>query len=137
MKIIRKLVVPLIIIALGAISLMALSLMRQPAEQKVEIDTTPVVDVYVVEAQPYQLMIESQGVSEPLSRTQLIANVSGIVLSYNAAFNAGGMVTQGDVLVEIENLDYLCVLKSAEANLARAKASFAEEQARARIAAEE
>jgi multidrug efflux pump subunit AcrA (membrane-fusion protein) len=137
MKIIRKLVVPLIIIALGAIGLVALSLMRQPAEQKVEIDTTPVVDVYVVEAQPYQLMIESQGVSEPLSRTQLIANVSGIVLSYNAAFNAGGMVTQGDVLVEIEKLDYLSVLKSAEANLARAKAGFSEEQARAQIAADE
>jgi RND family efflux transporter MFP subunit len=137
MKITRKLVVPLIIIVLGVVGLMSLSLVRQPAEQKVEIDTTPVVDIYVVEAQPYQLIIESQGVSEPLSRTQLIANVSGIVLSYNSAFNAGGMVTHGDVLVEIEKLDYLSALKSAEANLARAQAGFSEEQARAKIAADE
>jgi multidrug efflux pump subunit AcrA (membrane-fusion protein) len=97
MNISLKVLVPLIIVALGAIGLTLLSSLKRPAEQKVKIDKTPVVDVYTVEVQPYQLTIESQGVSEPLSRTQLIANVSGIVLSYNTAFNAGGMVTQGDV----------------------------------------
>jgi RND family efflux transporter MFP subunit len=137
MNISRKVLVPLIIVALGAIGLTLLSSLKRPAEQKVKIDKTPVVDVYTVEVQPYQLTIESQGVSEPLSRTQLIANVSGIVLSYNTAFNAGGMVTQGDVLVEIEKLDYLSALKTAAANLARAKAGYAEEQARAKIAADE
>jgi len=137
MNISRKVLVPLIIVAFGAIGLTLLSTLKRPAEQKVTIDKTPVVDVYTVEVQPYQLTIESQGVSEPLSRTQLIANVSGIVLSYNTAFNAGGMVTQGDVLVEIEKLDYLSALKTAEANLARAKAGYAEEQARAKIAADE
>ncbi len=137
MNISRKVVVPFVILALGAIGLLLLSSMKRPAEQKIAVDNTPVVDVYVVEVKPYQLMIESQGVSEPLSRTQLIANVSGIVLSYSSTFNAGGMVTQGDVLVEIEKLDYLRALKFAEANLARAKAGYTEEQARAKIAADE
>lgn len=137
MNISRKVLVPLVIVAIGAIGLTLLSTMKQPTEQKIIVDKTPVVDVYIVDVQPYQLTIESQGVSEPLSRTQLIANVSGIVLSYNSAFNAGGMVTQGEVLVEIEKLDYLSALKSAEANLARAKAGYSEEQARAKIAADE
>ena len=137
MNINYRVTIPLIIVAVGAAAFMSLASMRQPPEQKVDVDQTPIVDVYIVEIQPYQLIVESQGVSEPLSHTQLIANVSGIVLSYNAAFNAGGMVTKGDVLVEIEKLDYLSVLKSAEANLARAKAGFSEEQARAQIAAEE
>ena len=137
MNINYRVTIPLIIVAVGAAAFMSLASMRRPPEQKVDVDQTPIVDVYIVEIQPYQLIVESQGVSEPLSHTQLIANVSGIVLSYNAAFNAGGMVTKGDVLVEIEKLDYLSVLKSAEANLARAKAGFSEEQARAQIAAEE
>ena len=137
MNINYRVTIPLIIVAVGAAAFMSLASMRQPPEQKVDVDQTPIVDVYIVEIQPYQLIVESQGVSEPLSHTQLIANVSGIVLSYNVAFNAGGMVTKGDVLVEIEKLDYLSVLKSAEANLARAKAGFSEEQARAQIAAEE
>jgi RND family efflux transporter MFP subunit len=137
MKITRTFVVPIIIIGLGAAGFALLASMRQPPEQKAEIDRTPLVDVYVIETQPYQLVVDSQGVSEPLSRTQLIANVSGVVVSYNAAFTAGGMVTRGEVLVEIEKLDYLSALKSAEANLARAKAGFSEEQARAQIAADE
>jgi RND family efflux transporter MFP subunit len=137
MHLARKILLPLIIIAAGIFGLFILSTMKQEAEQKAKVDKTPVVDAFTVEIQPYQLMVESQGVSEPLSRTQLIANVSGVVLSYNSAFNAGGMVTEGEVLVEIEKLDYLSALKSAEANLARAKAGFTEEQARAQIAADE
>jgi hypothetical protein len=116
MKITRTFVVPIIIIGLGAAGFALLASMRQPPEQKAEIDRTPLVDVYVIETQPYQLVVDSQGVSEPLSRTQLIANVSGVVVSYNAAFTAGGMVTRGEVLVEIEKLDYLSALKSAEAS---------------------
>ena len=137
MKITRTFVVPIIIIAIGVVGFSLLASMRQPPEQKTKIDRTPFVDVYVIETQPYQLVIDSQGVSQPLSRTQVTANVSGIVISYNAAFTAGGMVTRGEVLVEIEKLDYLSALKSAEANLARAKAGFSEEQARAQIAADE
>jgi multidrug efflux pump subunit AcrA (membrane-fusion protein) len=137
MKISPKVVLPLVILALGAIGLILLSTMKQPLEQKITADKTPVVEVFVVDVQPYQLMIKSQGVSEPLSQTQLIANVSGIVLSYNSAFNAGGMVTQGEVLVEIEKLDYLSALKTSEANLARARAGYAEEKARSKIAADE
>lgn len=137
MNISRKVVLPLVIVALGAIGLTLLSTMKKPLEQKIAVDKTPVVEVFIVDVQPYQLMIESQGVSEPLSRTQLIANVSGIVLSYNSAFNAGGMVTQGEVLVEIEKLDYLSALKTSEANLARAKAGYSEEKARSKIAADE
>jgi multidrug efflux pump subunit AcrA (membrane-fusion protein) len=137
MNIVRKIFLPVIIIAAGVFGLIILSTMKQPAEQKAKIDKTPVVDVFIVEVQPYQLIVESQGISEPLSRTQLIANVSGVVLSYNSAFNAGGIVAEGEVLVEIEKLDYLSAVKSAEANLARAKAGFTEEQARAQIAADE
>jgi hypothetical protein len=81
MSILRKLVTPLIIIATGAIGLALLSTMKQPADQKAKTEKTPVVDVYIIDVQPYQLMIESQGLSQPLSQTQLIANVSGIVVS--------------------------------------------------------
>lgn len=113
-----------------------LSTQRQPQQTPPEI--TPLsVEVAPAKKQTINYYINTQGSVEPKLTTTLTAEVTGRVVFVSPSFVQGGFFNKGDVLIQIDPADYRTAVKTAEANLARARASLAEEKARAKVAEDE
>lgn len=84
--------------------------------------------------QDYTVNIHSQGEIRAHHTTSLTPQVGGRVVKISPKFEDGAFFREGDVLLQIEKSDFLTEIASARAQLARAEAAYAQEQARARQA---
>lgn len=132
-----KVGIPLLIIigAVGIAGVMIAS--KSPPEKKSTPKKAFLVDATAVHKKSLNYKVKSQGTVLPKVQTVLSAQVSGRVVNVAAAFIEGGLFLKGDVLVQLEQADYITDLKAAEAELARSNAALEEEQARGKVAAEE
>lgn len=121
---IRKLFIPVLVVVasiLGAVTLMATAPELEPSTIE-PIATT--VRVREVVPQPIQLTVHSQGTVVPNTESELIPEVSGRVVWMSPALVNGGYFESGDVLLRLDDSDYLSLLERARANLNRAEAEF-------------
>lgn len=81
--------------------------------------------------------VQAQGTVTPRIETDLVSEVSGKVVWMSEAFVAGGTFEAGEVLARIDPSDYETALLAAEAELAAAEATLADEQARSDAARED
>lgn len=95
------------------------------------------VDAIRLKLEDYPVIVHTQGTVQPRTESTLIPQVLGRVRWVSPAFREGGFFENGDILLRIENSDYLTALVVAEANLARAQLSRAEEEARSEQALED
>lgn len=129
-----KIVLPIVIVVVAVGLLVFLSKARQPAEQRDELPTGVLVDAITAHVEDIQYRIVSQGTVQPKLMTSLISEVNGRIIEVSPNFVEGGFFAKGELLVKVEQDDYLTAVKAAEANLARASASLEEEKARVRVA---
>src|SRR6056297_1629023 len=81
--------------------------------------------------------IEAQGTVQPKTRTTVVSEVSGPIVWMSDAFIAGGLFEAGEDLARIDPSDYEAALLAAEAEMAAARATLADEQARSDAARED
>lgn len=118
-------------IILGAIAVVIMLAMNRPQPEQRELATSAmVVDVIAAQSSQGNFMVSGQGTVRPRTETALAAEVSGRVMRLSDQFVAGGFFRAGDVLVEIDPSDYEAALLQAEADLAGARATLADETAR-------
>ncbi|GHF82986.1 efflux RND transporter periplasmic adaptor subunit [Thalassotalea marina] len=132
-----KIILPIVILAAGVAVFFALMSMKKPPEEKEQVDNTPIVAVEEISVAPLTLEVGSYGVVKPKYETELVAQVSGQIVSLSPLFVRGGFVKEGQLLARIDPSDYQAALIDAEANLASAKASLKEEVARGKVAEDE
>lgn len=132
-----KIILPIVILIAGVAVFFALMSMKKPPEEKEQVDNTPIVAVEEISVAPLTLKVGSYGVVKPKYETELIAQVSGQIVSLSPTFVRGGFVKEGQQLARIDPSDYQAALIDAEANLASAKASLKEEVARGKVAEDE
>ncbi|GAA0213747.1 efflux RND transporter periplasmic adaptor subunit [Kangiella japonica] len=106
-----------------------LSLKPEPPKKKPVVQAT-VVETQIVKKEPIQFIVDSQGPVKPVIDTNLVAEVSGRITKVSDKFKVGSFVKKGDVLFEIDAANYIASVRSAEANLAQAKASYQDAKAR-------
>ncbi|MCE2594076.1 efflux RND transporter periplasmic adaptor subunit [Motilimonas cestriensis] len=92
----------------------------------------PVVNVQVLPlvSQAYQVNINSFGTIQPRSQGALVSQVSGSITKVSPNFVVGGFFEQDEVLIEVDNRDYLAALQIAEAALIQARLELTQEQAK-------
>ncbi len=120
----RKLIIPaLVIIAsiLGAVTLMATSPQLEP---NVPAPVPPTVRVVVIEPQPVQMSVQSQGTVAPNTESELIPEVSGRVIWMSKSLVNGGYFEKGAVLLRLDDEDHRSSLQRAKATLTRAEAEY-------------
>lgn len=127
--------IAMIVVAVGAMSL--IKAVAEDAEEKKPVDARPVVSIESLVPIDYQVNITSFGELTPLERTELSAQVSGEVLSWNKNFVAGGVVERGEILFTIEADTYVAAVLQAEAQISLAQATLTEELARQQVAKRE
>ena len=78
----------------------------------------PAVQTMEALPQPVRMTVTAHGTVMPKTESNLVAEVSGRVVSIAPAMVSGGFFAEGDVLVEIESVDYEAALEQSRASLA-------------------
>lgn len=96
-----------------------------------------VVEITSLQQQDYAAWIDSYGTAESLTRTQLVAEVSGRVISVSPSIRAGGEFSKGDVLVELDDRNFRVEVDITASAVADAEVRYLQEVAQADLAAQE
>ncbi|WP_158969744.1 efflux RND transporter periplasmic adaptor subunit [Paraglaciecola sp. L3A3] len=131
----KKWLIPLIILAVTA--LVANFILNNPPEsRRGGKSTKPQLTVEVVNLQPqqYQVIVDSYGTVQPKTQSALVAQVSGQINYVSPQFRNGGFFSKGDVLVKLDQRDYLADKQIAEASLLSAQQKLLEEEANSKQA---
>lgn len=122
---IKRYLGPALVVVAG-IALAALIIATGPEldvqSQPVEI---PAVQTMRALPQPVRMTVTAHGTVMPKTESSLVAEVSGRVVAVAPAMVSGGFFDAGDVLAEIERIDYEVALEQSRANLASAQSEMA------------
>ncbi len=129
----KRVVLPLLIL-IGGFGLAAVIVMTGPTlEQKAPPDNAPLVRIWQAQQQTVQLTIQAHGTVLPRTESDLVPEVSGRVIRMSQNLVSGGFFKEGEVLLEIDPLDYRLAVDQASAALASAQSELANaERAHAR-----
>lgn len=115
---IKRFLLP-IAIFVGGIALAAVIIATGPElQQQAPPDNAPLVRTWVASERPVRMTSTAHGTVLPRTESELIPEVSGRVTTLAKAMVSGGFFKRGDVLFEIEALDYEVALEQARARLA-------------------
>ncbi len=137
MKLIVKILLPLLIVA-GAILIgkFLISTKEAPKSKKPN-PVMPVVDVLSVNPGNHAPPVLSYGTVQSYFQTIITSEVNGKITEVSQQFRVGEMVKKGDLLVKIDATDFTSALATQQANMALQERMLAEEVILAKQAAED
>ena len=115
-----KIILPVIILAIGLGAYQLLASMRKPPQKVERSYLGPLVEAIAVPAQQVQITVEGQGTVRPNAQIDVVPQVSGMVIWKADEFEPGGSFAEGDLLFQIEPRDYQLAVDQAEAQVAQA-----------------
>ena len=121
---------PVIILAVGVAIFNKLSEPIPKVNKPPGIRKAPKTKVIELHTENYTSSIESNGIIIAHNEVNLTSQVSGRIVKIHPQFEDGAFFNKGTTLVELEEADFLTSVASAEAMLAQASASHAQEKAR-------
>ena len=116
-----KILLPIIILAIGLGAYQLLASMREPPQKADRSYLGPLVEAIAVPAQKVQITVEGQGTVHPDAQIDLVPQVSGVVIWKADDFEPGGSFAEGDLLFQIEPRDYQLAADQADAQVAQAR----------------
>lgn len=134
MKTFLKILLPLLVIGVGAGVMYGLVKSREPLQPQEVVQVAPLVRVKVVQPTQVELKVQSQGTVMPGTAISLVSEVAGSITSASEALAAGGNFEKGDVLLQIDPVDYELAVVQANARLLESRARLMREEAEAEVA---
>lgn len=89
-----------------------------------------VVETEVLTEAPFTVMVESFGVVQARTKSELFALISGQIQSVSPRYESGAFFKKGEVLLTIDAADYAVAVQVAKGGLVNAELALAEEEAR-------
>ena len=130
-KLLRYLL-PLVVLGVGYLVYAQFSVKEEP-KARVRHKRPPIeAETTVLARTDFRVTLNSQGVVRPHNETSLTSRVSGRIMKISPVFESGSFFKKDAILVELDPSDFLAAVSGAEARLARAEASLAQEEARAK-----
>lgn len=137
MKIIRKILPGLIIIAITVVVIVInFSLKPEPENKPVEIVARTIRTV-VAKASDIQLAVETQGTVMAKQVIDIVPQVAGEIVYVSDKFVAGGRFEKGEVIIKIEPRDFELAVTISEARIAESNQRLIQEEAEAELAISE
>jgi RND family efflux transporter MFP subunit len=132
-----KIGLPLLIIVAGIV-VMLLMVLSRPAPQKEEKENPGVLaDIITVREESHQVIVRGTGTVQARREASITSQVSGIVTYVSPSFVSGGLFNKGELLFEIEKVDYELNVDRARATLAQAELELIREESNAQVARQE
>lgn len=116
-----KVLVPIGILGLGAAGVGLQLVHREEAETHAPEVFAPLVEIVVVEPEPFTFVVRAQGTVVPRTESDLIPQVEGEVVWVSPSLVSGGFFEAGEVLLRIDDADLRAAVEGARAALARAE----------------
>lgn len=124
-----KIILPIVIVAMAyGVGWLIVNSKPEP-EKKTPPPRVVAVETVDVSPETIRLSVHSQGTVQPRVETNLTAEVAGRIEEVSRNFREGGFIKKGEMLIQIDPVDYEAALADAKANLAQAKFNLAQEQA--------
>ncbi len=123
-KIIFRIVICALILALGAVAMVVLSKMKKRPPESPRVERPLRVEAVRVVPGTARVYLAGLGRAKPLDQVVISAEVSGKVVEIHPGLEPGQVIPKGDLLFEIDPRDYLAAVREAEASVAQAQASL-------------
>jgi len=91
----------------------------------------PTVEVVSARRLAFVPTIELQGEVMPATETELISEVAGAIIEVSPKLEVGSVIDENEIILRVNDADYLTQLANAESSLADAELMLAQEKARA------
>lgn len=124
-------VIALAVLGTSVVLAVVLILNRRVADQQPLEKSIPTVEAQTVSLGNHPVKISTQGQVTSRRETMLAAELSGRVVEISPNLKRGGVVSEGERLVQIDPSDYRAALARAESGLADAELALAQEESRA------
>ena len=134
MKLLIKIILPLLVIAIGAGGAYLLEQYKPEAEKKKEVSQVPSLFVGVVDERDVMLTVSTQGEVRAVTEVDLVSQLSGRIKAVSDEFIEGGRFKAGETLLWIDDADYRLAVKRAQARLAEANVRVKQTRADAEVA---
>ena len=135
--VIKNILLTLFVIFGAALAVKSIIQKKPQAIVKSSFDPGVLVDHVSYTANDQEARVIGQGVVEPAERMSLIAQVSGVVSRVHESLSAGGKVSKGTKLVQIDPTDFSLAINEAKARVKIAEQEVALETGRKRAAQKE
>ncbi|WP_429885465.1 efflux RND transporter periplasmic adaptor subunit [Geoalkalibacter halelectricus] len=136
-SILFKILLPLLIITLGAAGMAALILSRQPPPQQPPEIAGALVEYLEVQRADQPVRVHATGTVQPRHEATLTPQVSGLVVEIDPQLVAGAVFRAGQPLFALEDVDYRLGVERAQAALIRAELDLQTVEGQARVARDE
>ncbi len=120
--------IALLIVVLGVGFSLLLWKTRPIAEKKLSEQSFPVVEYREISYAPRTFSIPSQGIIESSRRSVLASEVAGKIIETSDQFDPGYEVKKGDILLQIDPVDYEAAVAQAKSTLADTMAALETEK---------
>ena len=121
---IKRILFPIAIVVAGFITMGIIIKTGPTMDQKPPASTLPLVRTWIATSETVQLSVLTYGSVQPRTESELIPEVSGRVIKISPSMVSGGFIRKGEILLEIDPLDYEVALEQARASLAAAKSEL-------------
>lgn len=129
-----RIILPIAVLALGYFSFHQLSDEKEMPPPRIGERRPIEAQANLLQREDYQVVLQSQGLVQPHNRTSLTPRVGGRVREISPNFESGSFFRKGETLLVLDPTDFQTAKTAALARLARAEASLAQEDARAKQA---
>jgi len=129
MRLIVKILLPLLVLALCVTAARAVIANRPEPQSRPQFKTSTAIDAIRLKPESYTVTLKTRGEVSSAAEGALVAGVDGSIINISDNFVVGGSFQSGDVLAQIDPRDYQIALTLAQAGYAEAQAALSEVQA--------
>lgn len=130
----NKFILPIIVLFIGNAVAVLLMFSGPDAKKQAQKRHLPLVETQLLKAQSYTVKVSSSGKVKASTQTKLVAEVSGRVIKLADNFQDGAFFTKGDILLQIDDADFLNAVTVAKSEVEQQQLQLQEEKARAKVA---
>ncbi len=136
-KAVIRIVIPILILGVGFFGMRFMELRKRPPKKEVKSSPGALVEVERVSRQSHKIIIYGTGTVQPEREIEIIPEVSGKVVYISPKLKAGGFFKKGELLFEIESIDYRLAVEKARAALTEAEFELTKIESQASVARKE
>lgn len=129
-----KYILPFLIVAIGLVGMTGMVRSKTPPEKKVRAEPGTLVEVMPLAPRNHAVEIRVTGTVQPAVAVNIVPQVSGQVVRLGKGFKEGGFFSKGQLLFEVEDVDYRLAVEKSRAEVAREEYDLAAMESQARVA---
>jgi RND family efflux transporter MFP subunit len=136
-KVLIKIILPLALLAAGVAGMKTMVASKPAPRKEVRENPGALAEVITARREDRPVLVKGTGTVQTHREVSITPEVSGRVTSIDDAFIAGGFFSRGDLLFEIEKVDYELALERARSARAQAELELARQESNALVARQE